>query len=140
MPRMFGPELMQAFREFKAVWDPGNRMNPGKLINAYAADSHLRLGPDYQPAPPKTVFAFRSEVGNGFVRATEHCVGMGKCRSASGPTMCPRYRATGEGRYSPRRRARPLAALLRGEGIPDGWASEEGKGALRSRLGCQGGR
>src|SRR6185503_7800564 len=84
LPKMFGPELMQAFREFKAVWDPGNRMNPGKLINAYAADSHLRLGPDYQPAPQKTVFAFRSEVGNGFVRATEHCVGMGKCRSASG--------------------------------------------------------
>jgi hypothetical protein len=66
-----------------------NRMNPGKLINAYAADSHLRLGPDYQPVPQKTVFAFRSEVGDGFVRATEHCVGMGKCRSASGATMCP---------------------------------------------------
>jgi hypothetical protein len=22
---MFGPELMQAFREFKALWDPDNR-------------------------------------------------------------------------------------------------------------------
>jgi FAD/FMN-containing dehydrogenase/Fe-S oxidoreductase len=138
LPRMFGPELMQAFREFKAVWDPGNRMNPGKLINAYAADSHLRLGPDYQPAPPKTVFAFRSEVGNGFVRATEHCVGMGKCRSASGATMCPSYRATGEERYSTRGRARLLAEMLRGEVIQDGWASEEVREALDWCLGCKG--
>ncbi|MGA7859210.1 MAG: FAD-binding and (Fe-S)-binding domain-containing protein, partial [Terracidiphilus sp.] len=34
LPKMFGPELMQAFREFKALWDPENRMNPGKLIDA----------------------------------------------------------------------------------------------------------
>jgi FAD/FMN-containing dehydrogenase/Fe-S oxidoreductase len=34
LPKMFGPELMQAFREFKALWDPDNRMNPGKLIDA----------------------------------------------------------------------------------------------------------
>ncbi len=138
LPRMFGAELMQAFREFKAVWDPGNRMNPGKLINAYAADSHLRLGPDYRPAPQKTVFAFRSEVGDGFVRATEHCVGMGKCRSASGATMCPSYRATGEERYSTRGRARLLAEMLRGEVIQDGWASEEVKEALDWCLGCKG--
>ena len=34
LPKMFGPELMEAFREFKALWDPDNRMNPGKLIDA----------------------------------------------------------------------------------------------------------
>ncbi|HKX39470.1 MAG TPA: FAD-binding oxidoreductase, partial [Burkholderiales bacterium] len=43
LPIMFGPELMQAFREFKAIWDPQNRMNPGKLIDPYRADAHLRL-------------------------------------------------------------------------------------------------
>ena len=32
LPKMFGPELMQAFREFKALWDPDNRMNPGKMM------------------------------------------------------------------------------------------------------------
>ncbi len=138
LPRMFGPELMQAFREFKAVWDPGNRMNPGKLINAHAADSHLRLGPDYQPAPVKTHFSFKSEVGDGFVRATEHCIGMGKCRSASGGTMCPSYRATREERYSTRGRARLLAEMLRGEVIKDGWASEEVKEALDWCLACKG--
>ena len=30
LPKMFGPELMQAFREFKSAWDPDNRMNPHK--------------------------------------------------------------------------------------------------------------
>ena len=34
LPKMFGPELMQAFREFKALWDPDNRMNPGKVVDA----------------------------------------------------------------------------------------------------------
>jgi FAD/FMN-containing dehydrogenase len=28
-PKMFGPELMQAFREFKSLWDPDWKMNPG---------------------------------------------------------------------------------------------------------------
>ena len=31
---MFGPELIEAFREFKMLWDPDNRMNPGKLSDA----------------------------------------------------------------------------------------------------------
>ncbi len=34
LPKMFGPELIDAFREFKALWDPDNRMNPGKLSDA----------------------------------------------------------------------------------------------------------
>jgi FAD/FMN-containing dehydrogenase len=33
--KMFSPELMRAFAEFKAVWDPDNRMNPHKLIDPY---------------------------------------------------------------------------------------------------------
>jgi FAD/FMN-containing dehydrogenase len=32
LPKMFGPELIHAFQEFKAIWDPENRMNPGKLL------------------------------------------------------------------------------------------------------------
>ena len=38
---------MQAFREFKALWDPDNRMNPGKLIDAvrvYDPIENLRHG------------------------------------------------------------------------------------------------
>ena len=93
LPAMYGEELMGAFREFKSIWDPENRMNPGKLINAQgpvnAAHENLRQGPSYKPVTFATRFAFRSEVGDGFTRATEHCVGMGKWRAASGGTMCP---------------------------------------------------
>ncbi len=138
LPVMYGPELMQAFREFKALWDPQSRMNPGKLIDARRADQDLRLGPDYKPVTLATRFAFRSDAGDGFVRATEHCIGMGKCRSASGATMCPSYRATREERYSTRGRARLLSEMLRGEVITDGWASEEVREALDWCLACKG--
>jgi FAD/FMN-containing dehydrogenase/Fe-S oxidoreductase len=138
LPLMFGPQLMQAFREFKAVWDPQNRMNPGKLIDPFRVDEHLRLGPQYQPVTLKTKFAFLTPVGDGFTRAVGHCVGMGKCRASKGGTMCPSYRGTREERYSTRGRARLLGEMLRGELITDGWQSEEVKDALEWCLGCKG--
>jgi FAD/FMN-containing dehydrogenase/Fe-S oxidoreductase len=138
LPAMYGPELMQAFREFKRLWDPANRMNPGKLVDAYKVDENLRLGPQYKPVTLQTRFAFRSEVGDGFGRAAEHCVGMGKCRAKSGGTMCPSYRGTGEERYSTRGRARLLWEMLQGELITGGWQSEEVKEALDWCLACKG--
>jgi FAD/FMN-containing dehydrogenase/Fe-S oxidoreductase len=138
LPIMYGPELMQAFREFKQIWDPLNRMNPNKLIDPRRADEDLRLGPSYKPVTLKTRFAFTSEVGDGFTRATEHCIGMGKCRSAAGGTMCPSYRGTHEERYSTRGRGRLLAEMLRGDVITDGWQSEDVKEALDWCLGCKG--
>ncbi len=138
LPAMYGPELMQAFREFKRIWDPLNRMNPGKLIDAYKVDENLRLGPQYKPVTLQTTLAFKSDVGDGFGRAAEHCIGMGKCRAKTGGTMCPSYRATGEERYSTRGRARLLWEMLQGEVITDGWRSEEVKEALDWCLACKG--
>ena len=138
LPLMFGTELMQAFREFKALWDPQNRMNPGKMVDAYRVDEHLRLGPAYKPVTLQTKFSFETPVGNGFARAVGHCVGMGKCRASKGGTMCPSYRGTREERYSTRGRARLLGEMLRGELITGGWASEEVKDALDWCLGCKG--
>jgi Fe-S oxidoreductase len=139
---MFGEELMQAFREFKALWDPQNRMNPGKIVDpegkVLRVDEHLRLGPQYKPVHLETKLAFHSPEGDGFARAVGHCVGMGKCRAAKGGTMCPSYRGTREERYSTRGRARLLAEMLRGELITDGWRSEEVKEALEWCLGCKG--
>jgi len=142
LPAMYGEELMAAMREFKSIWDPLNRMNPGKLVNAegpvYRADENLRQGPAYKPVSVRTRFSFASDVGDGFVRATEHCIGMGKCRAKSGGTMCPSYRATGEERHSTRGRARMLFEMLQGEVIRDGWQSEEVKEALEGCLACKG--
>ncbi len=138
LPVMFGEELMQAFREFKRIWDPQNRMNPGKLVDPYRADEHLRMGPDYRPLAFHTNFSFHSEIGDGFVRASERCIGMGKCRSMHGATMCPSYRGTREERYSTRGRARLLQEMLRGELITEGWRSEDVKEALEWCLACKG--
>ena len=142
LPVMYGPELMAAFREFKRIWDPLGRMNPGKLVDALGevnrVDENLRIGPDYKPVLLATRFTFSSDVGEGFTRATERCVGMGKCRSMQGATMCPSYRATKEERYSTRGRARLLAEMLRGDVIRDGWKSEEVKEALEWCLACKG--
>jgi len=49
LPKMFGPELMRAFTEFKCIWDPGNKMNPHKVVNPYLPTENLRLGVDYKP-------------------------------------------------------------------------------------------
>ena len=43
LPVMFGDELVLAFREFKAIWDPQGRLNPGKVVDAYRMDENLRV-------------------------------------------------------------------------------------------------
>ena len=61
LSKMFGTELVEAFREFKQVWDPEWKMNPGKVIDAYRIDENLRLGTDYNPPPADTHFHFRED-------------------------------------------------------------------------------
>jgi FAD/FMN-containing dehydrogenase/Fe-S oxidoreductase len=137
LPIMFGDTLMQAFREFKEIWDPGHKLNPRIIVDPYRADEHLRMGPDYQPARPITHFSFADKQG-GFTRAVEHCIGMGKCRSHRAGTMCPSYRATNEERYSTRGRSRLLFEMLKGDVITDSWQSEDVKEALDLCLACKG--
>ena len=38
LTKMYGPELMTALREFKTIWDPDWRMNPGKVIPDLASN------------------------------------------------------------------------------------------------------
>src|SRR5579864_2132971 len=45
LPKMFGPELVRAFEEFKNLWDPDWKMNPGKVVKPYRVDQNLRYGP-----------------------------------------------------------------------------------------------
>src|SRR5581483_4272193 len=91
LPRMFGPELVQAFREFKALWDPEWKMNPGKVVEPYRLDENLRLGLDYKPWEPETHFKYVDDHGS-LARATLRCVGVGKCRRYEGGVMCPSFR------------------------------------------------
>src|SRR6185369_10225328 len=122
LPKMFGPELVQAFREFKAIWDPAGRMNPGKVVEPYRIDENLRLGPDFHPPRPPVHFQYPDDDGD-FTRATLRCVGVGECRRAHGGTMCPSYRVTGEEMHSTRGRAHLLFEMMRGNEL-DGWKDE----------------
>jgi FAD/FMN-containing dehydrogenase/Fe-S oxidoreductase len=137
LPKMFGEDLMEAFREFKRVWDPDWKMNPGKLIDANPPDANLVFGAEYEPPHPETHFRFPTDQF-GFENATRRCVGVGKCRRHDGGTMCPSYMVTLEERHSTRGRARLLSEMLRGEVVRDGWKSEEVKEALDLCLSCKG--
>jgi FAD/FMN-containing dehydrogenase/Fe-S oxidoreductase len=137
LPKMFGPELVQAFREFKSAWDPEWKMNPGKLIEPYKLDENLRLGADYSPWEPSTNFKFAGDHGS-LAEASLRCVGVGKCRREEGGLMCPSYRATREEQDSTRGRAHLLWEMTQGEVIRDGWRSEEVKQSLNLCLACKG--
>jgi FAD/FMN-containing dehydrogenase/Fe-S oxidoreductase len=139
--RMFGGGLVQAFREFKAIWDPGNRMNPGKKVDPYPLDADLR--PALRLADPPATFRYAADSGS-FARAVTRCVGVGKCRrdpdrtGSQGGVMCPSFLATRDETHSTRGRARLLFEMLAGEGVRDGWRSAEVREALDLCLACKG--
>jgi FAD/FMN-containing dehydrogenase/Fe-S oxidoreductase len=136
LPKMFGPELIKAFNEFKSIWDPTNKMNPHKVVDAYLPTENLRLGADYQPLQPKTHFAFSDDQGS-LAKATLRCIGLGACRKQDGGSMCPSYMVTLEEEHSTRGRAHLLFELLQGEVIRDGWQDEHVKKALDLCLSCK---
>ena len=137
LPRMFGPELLQAFREFKTIWDPAWKMNPGKVIEPYRMDENLRLGAGYKPWQPETHFQFPQDHGS-LAHATLRCVGVGKCRRDEGGVMCPSFRVTREEEHSTRGRAHLLWEMAQGDVIRDGWRDEEVKESLDLCLSCKG--
>ncbi|MFN7139572.1 MAG: FAD-binding and (Fe-S)-binding domain-containing protein, partial [Limisphaerales bacterium] len=137
LPKMFGPELVQAFGEFKTIWDPQNRMNPHKVIDPYRTDQNLRYGPDYNPPQPDTYFSYPDDHGS-LAYAMERCVGVGQCRQTEGGTMCPSYMVTLEEKHSTRGRARLFWEMLNGGVLKHGWHSKEVKESLDLCLACKG--
>jgi Fe-S oxidoreductase len=136
LPKMFGPELVAAFAKFKHAWDPDNKLNPHKVVNAYLPTENLRLGADYRPQKPETHFQFPDD-GGSLVNATLRCIGLGACRKSEGGTMCPSYMATREEEHSTRGRAHLLFELLQGEVLRDSWKDEHVKKSLDLCLSCK---
>jgi FAD/FMN-containing dehydrogenase/Fe-S oxidoreductase len=137
LPKMYGDELMTAFREFKSLWDPEWKMNPGKVVTAYHPHENLRLGSDYRPWSPETHFHFPEDNGK-LDRAVLRCVGVGKCRRLDAGTMCPSFMATREEEHSTRGRARMLFEMFQGEATPADWRNEAVKESLDLCLACKG--
>ncbi len=141
LSRMYGPKLLDAFRAYKAIWDPRGRMNPGKLIDADPLDANLRHGLTYRTS----VLAMARPAGFALARdggslqlAAERCVGVGKCRRADAGVMCPSFRATREERHSTRGRAKLLAELFQGDATPETWRNDDVREALDLCLSCKG--
>jgi FAD/FMN-containing dehydrogenase/Fe-S oxidoreductase len=137
LPKMYGEELMQAFREFKEIWDPDWKMNPGKVIDAYKITDDLKFGPDYNPPEPETYFSYQED-GGSFAAATMRCVGVGRCRDVTSGTMCPSYMVTLEEEHNTRGRSRILHEMLTGDVIKDGFKSDDVFDALDLCLSCKG--
>ncbi len=136
LPKMFGAQLIGAFREFKRIFDPDSMMNPGVIVEPYPLDSHLRVTPSYRPTPAETHFDFAAE--GGLAGAALKCVGIGKCRKSDAGTMCPSYMATREEMHSTRGRAHLLWEALSGNGLLEGGLGDPVlKKALELCLSCK---
>jgi len=137
--QLFGPELTQAFKSVKAAFDPENRLNPGKVVDAPRMDdeSLLRYGSGYRLPfePQKTAFAFRDD--GGFARSVEMCNGAGVCRKLGQGVMCPSFQATRDETHSTRGRANALRAAMMGMLGTDGLGSKELYEVFDLCLACQ---
>jgi len=112
--RVFGDALYAAMQETKLLFDPENRMNPGKIVNAPAMTDHLRDAT--QPAPVALTTRLTFDVPGGMRGAADRCMNIGLCRKASTGVMCPSYMATRDEEHSTRGRAN---ALLHALSTPD---------------------
>ncbi|MCB0163116.1 MAG: FAD-binding protein [Anaerolineae bacterium] len=110
--KLFGPKLYQAMRQIKAVFDPDNLLNPGKVVEAPDPTQRLRYGANYSTIPLETFFDWSDD--GGLDRAVEMCNGAGVCRKLDVGTMCPSYMATQDEQDTTRARANVFRALLSG--------------------------
>jgi len=134
--RLFGPVVYEAFQKLKAVFDPNNILNPGKVVGCPEMTRDLRYGPAYRTVEIETHLDFSRE--GGFARAVEMCNGMGICRKTQEGTMCPSFQATREEEHSTRGRANALRAALSGHLPADELTSPRMYQTLDLCLECKG--
>jgi FAD/FMN-containing dehydrogenase/Fe-S oxidoreductase len=136
----FGSRLTSALGEIKALFDPKNLMNPGKIVSPSKQDdrSLFRYKPDYQTTPIATALDWKSDFGDrGLAAAVEMCNNNGHCRKFDAGTMCPSYRATKDEQHVTRGRANTLRLAL-SQQIEGGFASASVKEAMDLCVGCKG--
>ncbi len=146
---VFGPELMGAFREIKAIFDPKNLLNPGNIVSPQPVESisaHTRIRPESKQVEVpqlKTYYQYKPE--HGFAHAVELCNGAGVCRRKEGGVMCPSYQATLDERHSTRGRGNALRLAITGQvdlsREPTGEAAFNDEGTLETLdlcLSCKG--
>ena len=135
--KVFGPELVDAFRRFKHAWDPAGLLNPGRLVDPLPLDEGLRLRPLVEMATPARWFALAEDDGD-LAGEAARCVGMGVCvRDQDTGTMCPSYMVTRDEQHSTRGRAHLLFEVLRPDTDLDGIDDAHLHEALDLCLSCK---
>jgi FAD/FMN-containing dehydrogenase/Fe-S oxidoreductase len=138
---MFGPRIIEDFREVKHRFDPGNVLNPGKIVDAPKMDdrSLFRYPPDYRIGELKTALDWSAYpgAGGGFQGAVEMCNNNGACRKLEGGVMCPSYRVTRDEKDVTRGRANTLRLAISGQLGPDALASDEMADTLKLCVSCK---
>ena len=134
LPKMFGDEVIKVFEEFKEIFDPEYRMNPGILVHPQRVDENLRIA-SFHPKSIATHFDFSSD--GGFGGAVSRCVGIGKCRKTDSGAMCPSYMITRDEDFSTRGRARMLFEAINGQILPGGATDESIHESLDLCLSCK---
>lgn len=129
LERHYGPELMNAFREIKEVFDPGNLLNPGNIVQPDQPASiaeHTRIMPeDVVISIPEVKTYYDYSDQDGFAHAVERCNGAGVCRKTGSGTMCPSYMALRDERHATRGRANALRMALSGQATGEALAFDD---------------
>jgi FAD/FMN-containing dehydrogenase/Fe-S oxidoreductase len=133
-----GPQLTDAARALKSLFDPKGVMNPGKIVDSgrFAVDGDLRLGVGSTLDPELVGELGFVDRDHSFIANLEQCNGCGGCLKEA-PTMCPTFAATGEEAHSTRGRANTIRAALEGRFGADPLGSPELFEVLASCLSCK---
>src|ERR687897_2777489 len=135
LEKMYGPEIMRAFAEVKALFDPQGMLNPGVIVAPPPMDRQLRIGPGRRRLPINTSLDFSGQ--GSFAAAVELCNGSGFCRKKTGGTMCPSYMVTLDEHDTTRARANMLRSVIDGT-LPPGELTGEGmKEVMDLCVGCK---
>ncbi|NPU12338.1 FAD-binding protein [Bradyrhizobium sp. 83002] len=139
--QMFGSRIVADFKEVKQRFDPGNVLNPGRIVDPPRMDdrSLFRYPPDYRIDDIKPVLDWSAYPGaaGGFQGAVEMCNNNGACRKLDGGVMCPSYRATRDEKDVTRGRANTLRLAISGQLGPGALSSDEMMETLKLCVSCK---
>ncbi len=156
--KQYGP-LYDVFREVKRIFDPGNLLNPGKIVADVPQPLIKNLRPvgnsvseagsvdDADAEPSADTLASNGQaakplelqlIWKGTIGAeAEQCNGCGRCRTQSPETrMCPIFRSAPAEEASPRAKANLMRAVINGQLPPNQLATEELKSIADLCVNC----
>ncbi|MDC6364758.1 MULTISPECIES: FAD-binding and (Fe-S)-binding domain-containing protein [Flavobacteriaceae] len=112
IPMMIGEANYELLKRVKAIFDPNNIFNPGKIVDAFPMDESLRYEVDRKEPEITTLLDFSDS--EGILKAAEKCNGSGDCRKSHTMSggMCPSYHATKNEKDTTRGRANTLREFL----------------------------